>query len=359
MKFALTKVLSEQPEQPTKKRIMTTSGREGGIGSGKTLMQPDKTWDEIAREGLDKTVAFKGKDLSKVKLERKDGKVYADGIELTTASTKTSTYAADAPTRAEINAANAPKQTQTAPVATPKPSATTPAPSGGGKPLFATPAPSPSPTPVKTAPDVGVPSTITPKEPPTSPMWKPAPNFPSTRITTTSGTGVNKGIAGVDPTSLPPAGQAAMRAAVSTPAAIDSELKKGRNVLDDAQRGKVSDPTTYTPKSKAMASKADQMSAQSGGLLGVLTNMVKGFEYAGKKLPSQEVPANASPSQEMVSGASQEELQAAQNAAPAPANWAANYARRAQAAGDRARAQAARDRDRDRLIRSSQSKFKI
>jgi hypothetical protein len=175
------------------------------------------------------------------------------------------------------------------------------------------------------------------KAPPTSRFWRPDLNVPTTRVATTSGVGPNKAISGVDPSSLPAEGQKQMQQAISTPAAIDVALKQGRNVLDDAQKGKVSDPTTYTPKSKAMASKADQMSAQSGGILGVLTNMVKGFEYAGKKLPSQEVAANASPSQEMVSGASQQELQAAQNAAPAPANWAANYARRAQAAGDRDR----------------------
>jgi len=250
---------------------------------------------------------------------------------------------------AEANRRAAAKsQTQTpAQTQAPAPTTTTaPVSSGRGTSLFApdvqktapTPAPTPTPTATATsAPEVPLSSRLMSNAPPTSRFWRPDLNVPTTRVATTSGVGPNKGISGVDPSSLPPAGQQQMQAAISTPAAIDSALKQGRNVLDDAQRGKVSDQTTYTPKSKAMASKADQMSAQSGGLLGVLTNMVKGFEYAGKKLPSQQVAANASPSQEMVSGASQQELQAAQNAAPAPANWAANYARRAQAAGDRDR----------------------
>jgi hypothetical protein len=242
--------------------------------------------------------------------------------------------------------AAATSQTQTpAQTQAPAPTTTTaPVSSGGGKSLFApdvqktAPTPAPTPTPTATsAPEVPLSSRLMSNAPPTSRFWRPDLNVPTTRVATTSGVGPNKGISGVDPSSLPPAGQQQMQAAISTPAAIDSALKQGRNVLDDTQRGKVSDPTTYTPKSKAMASKADQMSAQSGGLLGVLTNMVKGFEYAGKKLPSQQVAANASPSQEMVSGPSQQELQAAQNAAPAPANWAANSARRAQAAGDRDR----------------------
>jgi hypothetical protein len=93
----------------------TTSGRQTGIGPGKTLMQPDKTWDEIAREEAGKSRAFKGKDLSGVKFERKDGKVYADGIELTTASIKTSHYDSDAPTRSGMSA---PKTAPAAPAVT-------------------------------------------------------------------------------------------------------------------------------------------------------------------------------------------------------------------------------------------------
>ena len=95
----------------------TTSGRESGIGPGKTLLPADKTWDEVAREDLDKLVKgpaenkftgqknqFAGKNIADIKLERKDGKIYADGVELSTASTKTGHYASDAPTRAGMSA---------------------------------------------------------------------------------------------------------------------------------------------------------------------------------------------------------------------------------------------------------------
>lgn len=124
----------------------TTSGRESGIGSGKTLMQPEKTWDEIAREEAGKSVAFKGKDLTNVKYERKDGKVYADGIELTTATTKTSHYAADAPTRAGMTpkpaAPVAAPAAPAAPAAAPKPTA----PAAAPKPTAPAPAAAPKPT---------------------------------------------------------------------------------------------------------------------------------------------------------------------------------------------------------------------
>lgn len=117
---------------------VTTSGRESGIGPGKTMLQPEKTWDEIAREEAGKSVAFKGKDLTNVKYERKDGKVYADGIELTTATTKTSHYAKDAPTRSGM----APKPA--APAATPAAPAAPVAPAPTPKPAAA-PAPTPKP----------------------------------------------------------------------------------------------------------------------------------------------------------------------------------------------------------------------
>lgn len=146
----------------------TTSGRESGIGPGKTLLQPDKTWDEVAGEDLDKLIknpainpvtgqknVFAGKTRDQIKLERKDGKVYADGIELTSASTKTSHYAADAPTRAGMAPKPAPanlvpaSQGTTTPVKpkdTVMPLTTVRAPAGAPKPTTPAPAAAPKPT---------------------------------------------------------------------------------------------------------------------------------------------------------------------------------------------------------------------
>ena len=223
-------------------------------------------------------------------------------------------------------AANAPKQTQTAPVATP-------APSGGGKPLFAPPAPSPSPTPVKTAPDVGVPSTITPKEPPTSPMWKPAPNFPSTRITTTSGTGVNKGIAGVDPTSLPPAGQAAMRAAVGTPAAQQQAFKAAERT---ANLQNVSRQGAYSPNDTASIQRAKEADEAAGSRT-VTADFTAPVMYGGQKITKDMISQMAKNTNTGApSAATPEELQAAANAAPAPEGFLQRYEARIKAAKARA-----------------------
>ena len=55
----------------------TPSGRESGIGAGKTLMQPDKTWDEVAKSdsGVASWAKRQGKDINSIKFERRDGKV--------------------------------------------------------------------------------------------------------------------------------------------------------------------------------------------------------------------------------------------------------------------------------------------
>ena len=220
-------------------------------------------------------------------------------------------------------AANAPKTTQSVPAATP-------ATSGGSKPLFAPSAPSPSPSPVNTAPTgISVPSTITPKEPPTSPMFKPAPNFPSTRITTTSGTGVNKAIAGVDPTSLPPAGQEAMRAAVSTPAAQQQAFKAAEKT---AYGQNVSGQGAYSPKDTASAKRGLEADI-AAGFRSVTSDSTAPVRYAGAPIPNQnKIPASTYTPQP----ASPQELQAARNAAPAPAGWLQNYEMRAKAAKARA-----------------------
>jgi hypothetical protein len=96
-----------------------TSGRGTGLGPGKTLMQPDNTWDEIAKSdsGVASWAKRNGKDLDSVKFTRvkgKDGKnrIYADGVEMTSASMKTEGYADNAPTRAQINASKNPSASQ-------------------------------------------------------------------------------------------------------------------------------------------------------------------------------------------------------------------------------------------------------
>lgn len=78
---------------------MTTSGRPTGFGKeNNTAMQPESTWDEVAQKYVPDNL--KGKPLV-----RKDGKVYAGGVELSTGSMETAGYAKDAPTRKELEAA--------------------------------------------------------------------------------------------------------------------------------------------------------------------------------------------------------------------------------------------------------------
>lgn len=222
-------------------------------------------------------------------------------------------------------AANAPKTTPSAPTSTP-------APSGGSKQLFAPPVPSPSPTPVKTPPaEIGVPSTITPKEPPTSPMWKPAPNFPSTRITTTSGTGVNKAIAGVDPTSLPPAGQAAMRAAVGTPAAQQQAFKAAERT---ANLQNVSTQGALSPKDTASIQRAKEADEEAGFReFNLTSDSTAPVKYGGQKITKDMIAQMAKNTNTGTPSApSPEELNAAANAAPAPEGWLKNYDARVRAA---------------------------
>lgn len=209
---------------------VTTSGRESGVGAGKTLMQPDKTWDEIAREEAGKSVAFKGKDLTNVKYERKDGKVYADGIELTTASTKTSHYAADAPTRAGMAPKPAPANLVPASQGT-----TTPVkPRDTVMPLTTVKAPSAAPTttaPTTTAPKKTFP-TSKPEDKPAAPKTKapdkldvPAPVDVSGNVRPQNGPTAYPPHAGTPPLQMQqgtmmPAAKEAMQAASSTPAAL-------------------------------------------------------------------------------------------------------------------------------------------
>ena len=83
----------------------TTSGRESGFGKGKTLIQPDNTWDEVARKdsGVASWAKRNNLDPATVDLKRENGKIYANGVEMTSASTKTSGYATGAKTRSEMN----------------------------------------------------------------------------------------------------------------------------------------------------------------------------------------------------------------------------------------------------------------
>ena len=160
-------------------------------------------------------------------------------------------------------------------------------------------------------------------------MFKPAPNFPSTRITTTSGTGVNKAIAGVDPTSLPPAGQEAMRAAVSTPAAQQQAFKAAEKT---AYGQNVSGQGAYSPKDTASAKRGLEADI-AAGFRSVTSDSTAPVRYAGAPIPNQnKIPASTYTPQP----ASPQELQAAKNAAPAPAGWLQNYEMRAKAAKARA-----------------------
>lgn len=81
---------------------MTTSGRQTGIGTGKTASQPESTWDEVARKSVQGD-----SELASAPLVRRNGKVYAQTangeIELSTGSMNTSHYADNAPTREQMN----------------------------------------------------------------------------------------------------------------------------------------------------------------------------------------------------------------------------------------------------------------
>lgn len=73
----------------------TTSGRETGMGQGKTAVQPTRTWDEVAAEHIPER--FKN-----LPITRRDGKIYAGDIEMTAASQETENYASDAPSRKQL-----------------------------------------------------------------------------------------------------------------------------------------------------------------------------------------------------------------------------------------------------------------
>ena len=90
-----------EPLQRTTTKDGNMSGRERGIGPGKTAFTGKKAWDEITREDSGfKNWASRNKiNPDDVDLERRDGKVYANGVEMTTASGKTSHFAPDAPSR--------------------------------------------------------------------------------------------------------------------------------------------------------------------------------------------------------------------------------------------------------------------
>jgi hypothetical protein len=78
-----------------RRATQTTSGRETGMGQGKTAVQPTRTWDEVAAEHIPER--FKN-----LPITRRDGKIYAGDIEMTAASQETENYASDAPSRKQL-----------------------------------------------------------------------------------------------------------------------------------------------------------------------------------------------------------------------------------------------------------------
>jgi hypothetical protein len=95
-------LLDRDRREYAEKNPATTSGRQTGIGTGRTAMQPESTWDEVARKSV------KGdSELANAPLVRRNGRVYAQTpngeIELSTGSMNTSQYAPNAPTRDELN----------------------------------------------------------------------------------------------------------------------------------------------------------------------------------------------------------------------------------------------------------------
>jgi len=78
-----------------RRATQTTSGRETGMGQGKTAVQPTRTWDEVAAEHIPER--FKN-----LPITRRDGKIYAGDVEMTAASQETENYASDAPSRKQL-----------------------------------------------------------------------------------------------------------------------------------------------------------------------------------------------------------------------------------------------------------------
>jgi hypothetical protein len=125
----------------------------------------------------------------------------------------------------------------------------------------------------------------------------------------------------------------------------NAQLQSFKQAKETAAKQNASGMGAYSPtdtaRRKKMANSADFYSgvefAPVINPIAWARSAVSKFKYGGKELPSQQVATNASPSQQTVSGASQQELQAAQNAAPAPANFSSNYAARVAAARDRDR----------------------
>ena len=95
-------LLDRDRKEWARQNQMTTSGRQTGIGTGKTASQPESTWDEVARKSVQGD-----SELASAPLVRRGGKVYAQTangeIELSTGSMNTSQYADNAPTRDQMN----------------------------------------------------------------------------------------------------------------------------------------------------------------------------------------------------------------------------------------------------------------
>lgn len=95
-------LLDRDRKEWAKQNQMTTSGRQTGVGPGRTAAQPESTWDEVARRSVQGD-----SELAAAPLVRRGGRVYAQTangeIELSTGSMNTSQYADNAPTREQMN----------------------------------------------------------------------------------------------------------------------------------------------------------------------------------------------------------------------------------------------------------------
>lgn len=95
-------LLDRDRKEWARQNQMTTSGRQTGVGPGRTAAQPESTWDEVARRSVQGD-----SELASAPLVRRGGRVYAQTangeIELSTGSMNTSQYADNAPTRDQMN----------------------------------------------------------------------------------------------------------------------------------------------------------------------------------------------------------------------------------------------------------------
>ena len=205
--------------------------------------------------------------------------------------------------------ANAPKQTQTAPkptatapVATPRPSATTPAPSGGGKSLFAPDVQKTAPTPTPTPTPVSSPAPVTREMSPINTGKTYQQRFGQNVADTVPGVLVGK------------------------------QMKQFADAEKTAYGQNVSRQGAYSPKDTASAKRGLEADI-AAGFRSVTSDSTAPVRYAGAPIPNQnKIPASTYTPQP----ASPQELQAARNAAPAPAGWLQNYEMRAKAAKARA-----------------------